>query len=160
MTFVPIILDGLLGVLLIAALMLGVRLDRRLKTLRESHLGFAQAVGDLDRAAARAEQGLADLRAATDEAADVLAARIEKAQLLSMKLETQAERAAAAPPPTLVRERPAAASRDLFNRTSAPTPVREVAAQRPSLLTPRSRARVDDDLFAEEAPATRAAGGR
>ena len=158
MTFVPIILDGLLGVLLIAALLLGVRLDRRLKTLRESHQGFAQAVNDLDRAAARAEQGLADLRAATDEAADVLAARIEKAQLLSMKLETQAERAAAAPPPVPVRERALSGSRDLFNRTSAP--VREVAPQRPSLLTPRSRARVDDDLFAEEAPASRAAGGR
>ena len=75
-----------------------------------------------------------------------------------MKLETQAERAAAAPPPAPVRERALSGSRDLFNRTSAP--VREVAPQRPSLLTPRSRARVDDDLFAEEAPASRAAGGR
>ena len=157
MTFVPIILDGLLGVLLIAALFLGVRLDRRLKSLRESHQGFAQAVNDLDRAAARAEQGLADLRAATDEAADVLAARIEKAQVLSMRLETQVERAAAAPPPAPARERPAA-SRDLFARTA--TPLREVASTRPSILTPRSRARVDDDLFAEEAPANRAAGGR
>ena len=158
MTFVPIILDGFLGVLLIAALVLGVRLDRRLKSLRDSHQGFAQAVGDLDRAAARAEQGLADLRAATDEAADVLAARIEKAQLLSMKLESQVERAAATPPPA--RDRQATSSRDLFNRTSAPPPAREPAPQRPSLLTPRSRARVDDDLFAEDVPASRVAGGR
>ena len=148
MTFVPIILDALLGVLLIAALVLGMRLDKRLKGLRESHAGFAAAVGDLDRAAARAEQGLADLRAATDEAADVLAARIEKAQILSMKLENIVDRAANAPPPAL--DRPAAPSRESFTR-----PV----AARPTLVTPRSRARVDDDLFAEEAPRLRSTPG-
>jgi hypothetical protein len=38
-------------------------------------------------AAARAEQGLADLRAATDEAVDVLGDRIEKGRALAAKLE-------------------------------------------------------------------------
>jgi hypothetical protein len=150
MTFVPIILDCLLGVLLVAALMLGMRLDKRLKGLRESHAGFAAAVGDLDRAAARAEQGLADLRAATDEAADVLAARIEKAQILSMKLENIVDRAANAPPPAPARDRQAPPSRESFTR-----PV----TAHPTLVTARSRARVDDDLFAEEAPRLRSTPG-
>jgi hypothetical protein len=73
MSMTAIALNGLLAVLLLVALMFGVRLERRLKALRDSHEGFAKAVADLDRAAMRAEQGLADLRAATDEAADSLA---------------------------------------------------------------------------------------
>jgi hypothetical protein len=55
--------------------------------LKASHQSFTRAVEDLDRAAARAEQGLADLRAATDEAAETLAARIERAGALSGRLE-------------------------------------------------------------------------
>jgi hypothetical protein len=143
-TLVPIILDVLLGVLLVAALMLGMRLEKRLKALRESHNGFAQAVNELDRAAARAEQGLADLRAATDEAAEVLAARIEKAQILSGRLETLAERAASAPPPQPARSVSA-------QPPLRPAPVRESSFMRPApVATPRSRARVDEDLFADE----------
>src|SRR5262249_38306735 len=71
---------------------------------------FTKAVEDLDRAAARAEQGLADLRAATDEAAESLAGRIERAGALAARLEKLTSdavsdeqkltgRAAAAPPP-------------------------------------------------------------
>ena len=154
MTYVPIILDVLLGALLIAALLLGLRLDKRLKGLRESHAGFAQAVGDLDRAAARAEQGLADLRAATDEAAEVLAARIEKAQILSMKLDSVVDRAAAMPAPATGRDRPAFPTRASVINEGVP---------RPTLAPQRSRARVDDELFDEEVAAPRLrglAGGR
>ena len=70
MSLVAFAMNGFLAVLLIAALAFGWRLERRLKALRDSHEGFAKAVADLDQAAARAEQGLADLRAATDEAAE------------------------------------------------------------------------------------------
>ena len=66
---------------------MGWRLNRRLKALRDSHEGFAVAVRELNAAAARAEQGLADLRAATDEAIDMLADRIEKGRALAAKLE-------------------------------------------------------------------------
>ncbi len=148
MNFVPILLDVLLGALLLAALYLGVRLEKRLKALRDSHQGFAQAVSDLDRAAARAEQGLADLRAATDEAAEVLAARIEKAQILSGKLELLTDRAAAVPPAAVSgaagRERAGLPTRESFLRPAVASP----AAAAPP---PRTRqARVDDDIFAED----------
>lgn len=106
MSDIGLIMNGLLAVLLLGALAVGWRLEGRLKALRASHQSFSRAVEDLDRAAARAEQGLADLRAATDEAAETLAARIERAGALAQRLEkltVEAERTearlAAAPRP-------------------------------------------------------------
>jgi hypothetical protein len=87
MSDIGLIMNALLGVLLIGALFVGWRLEGRLKALRASHQSFSQAVSDLDRAAARAEQGLADLRAATDEASESLAARIDRAGHLAGRLE-------------------------------------------------------------------------
>ncbi|PHY12778.1 flagellar positioning protein PflI, partial [Caulobacter sp. B11] len=87
MSVAAIVLNSLLAILLIVALGFGWRLERRLKALRDSHEGFAKAVADLDLAAARAEQGLADLRAATAEASDQLAGRIERAQALAAQLD-------------------------------------------------------------------------
>jgi hypothetical protein len=109
MSVIAIGLNLLLAGLLAAALMMGYRLNIRLKALRDSHEGFAKAVADLDTAAARAEQGLADLRAATDEATDALADRIEKARALTAKLDRQTQdhpRSAPAPAiaaPTRIR---------------------------------------------------------
>ncbi|MBS0363838.1 MAG: flagellar positioning protein PflI [Proteobacteria bacterium] len=94
MSIVGLVMNGLLGVLLLAALGMGMRLNKRLKALRDSHEGFAEAVAELNQAAARAEQGLADLRAATDEATDLLSDRIEKGRALAMKLERLVEHAA------------------------------------------------------------------
>jgi hypothetical protein len=91
MSIVAIGMNLMLAGLLIAALVMGLRLNGRLKALRDSHEGFAKAVADLDAAALRAEQGLADLRAATDEALDLLGERIEKARALSQKLERQVQ---------------------------------------------------------------------
>ncbi|THD62250.1 DUF6468 domain-containing protein [Phenylobacterium sp.] len=93
MSLIGLAMNGLLAVLLLAALTMGWRLNRRLKALRDSQEGFADAVGELNRAAVRAEQGLADLRAATDEAVDLLADRIEKGRSLAMKLERLVEHA-------------------------------------------------------------------
>jgi hypothetical protein len=116
MSIVALGLNLLLAALLLAALGVGFRLNGRLKALRDSHDGFAKAVADLDAAAARAEQGLADLRAATDEAADELADRIEKARALTAKLDRQMQgQPAAAPAAASVRPslRQAAARGDI-----------------------------------------------
>jgi hypothetical protein len=171
MSVTAIALNGLLAILLLVALGFGVRLERRLKALRDSHEGFAKAVADLDRAAMRAEQGLADLRAATDEAADTLADRIDKARALAAQLDERLNRPMVTPPPVAATPRPAAAARPVpapetpsetsrrlraedfeklldrearIPRNAPPPP-----AARPSSPkeTPRSRARIDDDLF-------------
>src|SRR4029077_645133 len=103
MSIVGLVMNGLLAALLLAALVMGWRLNRRLKARRASHDGFAVAVADLNTAAARAEQGLADLRAATDEAVDILGDRIAAGRNLATELERLAEHASvpqrAAPPP-------------------------------------------------------------
>ena len=180
MSVTAIALNGLLAILLLIALVFGWRLERRLKALRDSHEGFAKAVADLDRAAQRAEQGLADLRAATDEAADTLADRITQAKALAAQLDERLDRPMVTPPPAASRPaaRPAAESRPVTPRPigagEAETPTetsRRLRAEdferlldreariprdapppspaRPSAPkeTPRSRARIDDDLF-------------
>jgi hypothetical protein len=173
MSLVAFAMNGFLAVLLIAALAFGWRLERRLKALRDSHEGFAKAVKELDQAAARAEQGLADLRAATDEAAETLATRIERAQALAAQLDERINRA---PPAPGAVERPRreapAASRPMLREPESEASIerRRLKAEdferlleredrlpptvRPTLgapvasrETPRSRARVDDDLF-------------
>jgi len=132
MSDIALIMNGFLAVLLVGALGMGWRLERRLKALRASHASFAKAVEDLDRAAARAEQGLADLRAATDEAAESLAGRIDRAGSLAARLEELTSRAvnvearlAAAPRP---QPAPAPAPKPLT--VAAPPPARPVAAAR------------------------------
>jgi hypothetical protein len=178
MSLVAFAMNGFLAVLLIAALIFGWRLERRLKALRDSHEGVAKAVTDLDQAAARAEQGLADLRAATDEAADTLAGRIERAQALAIQLDervnrpltTPAPRAAerverappvrpgrdTAPPAALQSESQAERrlkaedfERLLDREDRLPPTARPTLGAAPSASreTPRSRARIDDDLF-------------
>lgn len=176
MSIVALAMNGFLAVLLIAALIFGWRLERRLKALRDSHEGFAKAVADLDQAAARAEQGLADLRAATDEAAETLAVRIERAQALAAQLEERVNRpapnrsqdaparesvqrparASEAPPASSAGERRLSAAdfeRLLEREDRAERAVRGEPIPRPAPRsspipeTPRSRARIDDDLF-------------
>jgi len=140
MTLAALTLNGLLCVLLFACLGVGWRLERRLKALRDSHEGFAKAVADLDAAALRAERGLADLRAATDEAAESLAGRIETARKLVMRLDG----AVAGAPAEL----------DLVRPIREPRPIRPIAPPAPE----RSRAPIDDDLF-DSGPGLRAING-
>ena len=87
MSLISIGMNLLLAGLLVAAMVVGLRLNKRLKALKDSHVGFEVAVRELNVAAQRAEQGLADLRAATDEATDMLSDRIEKGRALAAKLE-------------------------------------------------------------------------
>jgi hypothetical protein len=99
MSPVVLALDLLLVSLLVLTLILGVRLNGRLKGLKQSHAGFEKAVAELNQAAARAEAGLAALRETSAEAHDALLARIDTARTLTARLERatfQAERAAEA----------------------------------------------------------------
>src|SRR5690606_30758291 len=80
------ILDGVLMLLLVAALGYGVRLERKLTTLREGQQAFASAVGELNAAAGRAEAALASLRASGQET-DLLHDRIIKAREVKAQLE-------------------------------------------------------------------------
>lgn len=136
MSIAAFALNGLLCVLLLSALAVGWRLERRLKALRDSHEGFAKAVAELDAAALKAERGLADLRAATDEAAETLAGRIEAAKRLAIRLDNAM---AAAPAEDDLPSRPVRGPRaERIERTSRPIP---------PLSPQRSRTSVDDDLF-------------
>ena len=160
MSVVGLALNLLLAGLLALALALGWRLNKRLKALRDSHDSFAVAVRELNAAAERAEQGLADLRAATDEAVDTLADRIEKGRALAAKL----ERLIAQAPSHLrdAREPPvdAAQERKLGALLAAAREGRGVPprAALPEPPAPRNPRVIDDDLFEE--PPLRLQGGR
>ena len=80
-------LDLLLAALLVAALVVGARLSRKLKGLRDGQAEFVKSVGELDVAAVRAENGLQALRVATQETHDQLLVRIEAARALSARLD-------------------------------------------------------------------------
>ena len=87
MSPISIALNLLLAGLLMATLLFGWILNRRLKALKDSHAGFADAVAHLDRAAQRTETGLTELRSATDQAVDLLTSRIMKARELADNLD-------------------------------------------------------------------------
>ncbi len=145
MSLIPVMLNLFLAGLLMAALAMGWRLDRRLKTLRDSHEGFAKAVADLDAAAIRAEQGLADLRAATDEAAETLGERIDRARALVSKLDDRLARPALAPGYTNELDARRAA---MEARVNAPSERLALVARLTPVDGARTRpAAIDDDLF-------------
>ena len=159
MSAIALLMNVLLASLLLAALFMGWRLNGRLKALRDSHDGFAIAVRELNAAAARAEQGLADLRAATDEAVDELADRIDKGRALATRLQRLIDDAPAAKPGR-ASEEPAAESDEIRaaeRRLGALlTAARGSRAERPAIrepaaATPPRRLTVEDDLF-EDAP--------
>lgn len=170
MSIIGLAMNLLLAGLLIAALGMGWRLNRRLKALRDSHDGFAVAVRDLNAAAARAEQGLSDLRAATDEAVDLLADRIDKGRTLAAKLERlidhagvpQRAQAAATADPVAERRLGALLAAAREARPERPDRERYVhserfaqserlrAAERPQRAAPPLRRSVEEDLFDDE----------
>lgn len=96
------ILDGVLMLLLVAALGYGVRLEKKLSALRAGQQAFASAVADLNLAAGRAESALASLRASGQET-DLLHDRIVKAREVKAQLETLIARGSDTPQP-IVRE--------------------------------------------------------
>ena len=80
------VLDAILMLLLVCAIAYGVRLDRRLKAVREGQAAFAGAIAELNTAAGRAEAALKSLRDAGQET-DLLHDRIVKARALKQELE-------------------------------------------------------------------------
>ena len=123
-----LILDGILMVLLVAALGYGVRLERKLSALRAGQQAFASAVTELNTAAGRAETALATLRASGHET-DLLHDRIVKAREVKAQLEGLIARTPSAPARAVVEEAP------LELRTVAPRPV-PVAATVPVARQP------------------------
>lgn len=130
------ILDGVLMLLLVAALGYGVRLEKKLTALRAGQQAFASAVTELNTAAGRAESALASLRASGQET-DLLHDRIIKAREVKAQLEALiAKGGADFSLPRSGEGRPTAAGRggEVSDRTHAlsdPTPA--VASRQPTL---------------------------
>jgi hypothetical protein len=89
MSAIAFCLDLILASLLMAALYVGLRLDKRLKALRESHAGFAGAVAELDAAVVKAQDGLATLKATAAQVETAIADRIQDARGMTAKLDQQ-----------------------------------------------------------------------
>ena len=99
------IMDGVLMLLLVAAVGYGIKLERKLAALRAGQLAFAQAVTELNAAAGRAENALATLRASGQET-DLLHDRIIKAREVKAQLEVLIARAPAVAPVRVVEDEP------------------------------------------------------
>jgi hypothetical protein len=155
-------MDGLLAGLLLIAVFVGLRLNGRLKALRESHAGFAKAVSELDAAAAKADSALKALHMASEQAHDDLLARIDTARSLILRMEKagegaerSAQRAEAAATIRPLEPAPSAAPRrplsDLLAAYETRVPPAAAAPEPP--LKPfapvRRRPAIDEDLFAE-----------
>jgi hypothetical protein len=141
------ILDGILMLLLVAALGYGVRLEKKLSALRAGQLAFASAVSDLNTAAGRAEAALASLRASGQET-DLLHDRIIKAREVKAQLEAlivrggeyapaRASEAAPRPEARPVATAPAHAPRPFVAPTPAPVSEDDARAARMQALAER-----------------------
>lgn len=123
-----LILDGVLMLLLVVALGYGVRLERKLTTLRAGQQAFASAVTELNAAAGRAEAALASLRASGPET-DLLHDRIIKAREVRGQLETLITRGGEfTRPAPAAQDKPVAAPAApvaVVARPPAPTPATE-----------------------------------
>lgn len=162
---IGVIMDALLMLLLAGALAYGVRLDKKLKALRDGQLAFAGAVNELNMAASRAEAALASLRASGQET-DLLHDRIVKARTVKAELEALIARsgrdidtpapvqqtATIEPIRPAARPQPQPASGGLLTREQVETftPVLQALAANQSAKQSLNRARrsLDDDLFA------------
>jgi hypothetical protein len=168
MSTVGIVMDVLLIALILAAIGFGMRLERKLKALREGQEGFAKAVSELNVAAGRAESAMAELRAAGEET-DLLHERIVAARTLKAELEGLVARGRAAPPAAagapLDRGQVASiqppVSAERLLQALAERRIEDVPLSRPAPAAPAApaapvrRALPEDDLF--EAPARRRA---
>lgn len=127
---IGLVMDAVLMLLLVCAVGFGVRLDRRLKALREGQAAFAGAVTELNQAAARAEAALASLRAAGQET-DLLHDRIVRARELKGELERLIARGGAS-----VDRAPTPAAQPAVtiapSPSSAPRPRAEASSEAPS----------------------------
>jgi hypothetical protein len=89
MNAIAFCLDLILATLLLAALFVGLRLDRKLKALKDSQSGFAGAVAELDAAIVKARDGLTALKATAIQAETDIADRIQDAKGMTARLDQQ-----------------------------------------------------------------------
>ena len=89
MNAIAFCLDLILASLLLAALFVGLRLDRKLKVLKDSQSGFANAVAELDAAIVKAQDGLSALKATAVQAETAIADRIQDARGMTARLDQQ-----------------------------------------------------------------------
>lgn len=141
-----LVMDAVLMLLLVAALGYGVRLEKRLRALREGQLAFAGAVTELNQAASRAEAALSALRGSGQET-DLLHDRIVKAREVKQQLETLIARAPTAPVVARAPVEIEPAAEPAPRPMPAPRP-REPRGE-PVLSGSRDR---DRSLFADRAP--------
>jgi hypothetical protein len=162
MSLAALCLNGFLATLLLAALVLGLRLDKKLKGVRDGQHAFVLAVSELNAAASKAQAALADLRAATDEATDTLGGRIARGREIADRLEKLVSRAETMPGRSPVQARHSEAvpagreASDVADGLAALLARLDGAAEAPRTLRsptarpPRpSRNKIDDDLFVE-----------
>ena len=165
MSMTGVIMDLVLIGLILAAIGFGLRLEKKLRALREGQEGFAKAVAELNVAAGRAEAAMSQLRAASEET-DLLHERIVAARTLKAELEGLVSRGRTAPaqpapsaPPPAVEPRIAAiqppVSTERLLQALAERRIEDLPLTRPASPAPIRRALPEDDLF--EAPARRRA---
>ena len=187
MNAIAFCLDLILATLLLAALFVGLRLDRKLKALRDSQSGFMGAVADLDASIVKAQDSLGALKSTAAQAETVIADRIQDARGITARLDQQSKAAAAAAEKLerLLERYPSSTAREgregrdpgfleLRDRAAeylqSRRPIAPEALSRPVLPQERSpasglrrderRSRSgDDDLFEVIEPALRAARG-
>ena len=179
MTVFAFALNCLLAMLLLAAMMVGLRLEKRLKGLRDSNEGFAKAAADLNLAIARAEGGLAEMRTALKDAEETVTERVDEARAAARKLEAAMQRAHSLPASRVDAPVATPVAADVAPVADEELPIRELLAKLRSAIPPegrgeaqvlemrhrvepvsaaRSRARVDDELFEADERAFRRAG--
>lgn len=165
MSMVGIVMDLLLIGLILAALSFGMRLEKKLRALREGQDGFAKAVAELNVAAGRAESAMAELRAAGEET-DLLHERILAARTLKAELEglvsrgragTPAQPSAQAPvsPEARLTQLQPAVSTERLLQALAERRLEDLPLTEAPRRAPTQRPLPEDDLF--EAPARRRA---
>lgn len=143
------ILDGVLMLLLVAALGYGIRLEKKLSALRAGQQAFATAVTELNAAAGRAETALASLRASGQET-DLLHDRIVKAREVKAQLEALINRA-----PEVQKPAPEAPTRPVL--VAARPPVAATADDERALRMAALAERIQGMAPATRAPAPVAA---
>ncbi|MBL4758800.1 MAG: chemotaxis protein [Rhizobiales bacterium] len=137
---IGILVDGLVSGLLILTIGYCIALNRRLKMLRADEATLKQTIGELIRAAARAENAISGLRAAAGETESALTDQTREANLLSQRLAEHV-----------------VAGEGIMTRLAA---IVRVAEPETSIKTPTPVERVDATERVASLQARRAAGGR
>ncbi|WP_300532118.1 DUF6468 domain-containing protein [Maricaulis sp.] len=93
MSYAGLIFEGAVAALLLVAIIMCWRVDRRLNALKSGQDGVRESVIQLNDATDRARASLVALERATTESADVLEQRVREARKLSDELSLVANRA-------------------------------------------------------------------